>query len=53
MDKSVFNFKILFQDGRLIDLHEDLNLWVSYFRIPSLSPSHTAEKIDGRHGSVY
>ena len=52
MDKSIFNFKIQYKDGSIIDLHEDKNLWVSSFHIPSPSPEHITEKIDGRHGSV-
>jgi phage-related protein len=50
--KSVFNFKIQYKDGTVIDLHEDKNIWVSSFRIPSPKPNHTTEKVDGRHGSV-
>lgn len=52
MDKSIFNFKIQYKDGKVIDLHEDKNLWVSSFRILSPSPDHVTEKIDGRHGSL-
>jgi hypothetical protein len=50
--KSVFNFKIQYKDGTVIDLHEDKNIWVSSFRIFSPKPNHTTEKADGRHGSV-
>nr|BDD47230.1 hypothetical protein 4 [Bacillaceae bacterium] len=53
MDKSIFNFKIQYQDGKTIDLHEDKNLWVSSFRIFSPSPNHTTESVEGRNGSVY
>jgi hypothetical protein len=52
MDKSIFNFKIQYQDGSIIDLHEDKNIWVSSFRIPSLSPSRVTERIESRHGSI-
>jgi Phage tail protein len=53
MEKSVFNFKIQYEDGSVIDLHEDKKMWVSYFRIPPLSPEHKTESVEGRHGSVY
>jgi phage-related protein len=51
-EKSIFNFKIQYKDGTVIDLHEDKNIWVSSFRIFSPKPDHVTEKIDGRHGSV-
>jgi phage-related protein len=51
MDKSVFNFKIQYKDGSIIDLHEK-NLWVSSFRILSPAPEHITETVEGRHGSV-
>lgn len=53
MEKSVFNFKIQYKDGSVLDLHEDKNLWVSSFRILSPNPEHTTDKIEGRHGSIY
>jgi phage-related protein len=53
MDKSIFNFKILYQDGSVIDLHEDKNIWVSSFHISSPAPEHSTETIEGRHGSIY
>lgn len=52
MDKSIFNFKIQYQDGSMVDLHEDKNLWVSSFRILSPSPEHITETVEGRHGSI-
>jgi phage-related protein len=52
MGKSIFNFRIQYKDGTVIDLHEDKNIWVSSFRIFSPKPNHITEKIDGRHGSV-
>lgn len=53
MEKSIFNFKIQYQDGRTIDLHDDKNLWVSSFRIHSPDPEHTTDTISSRHGSIY
>ncbi|MGQ4666531.1 phage tail family protein [Metabacillus halosaccharovorans] len=53
MEKSIFNFKIQYQDGSIIDLHEDKELWVSSFRILSPSPDHITEQIEGQHGSRY
>jgi phage-related protein len=52
MDKSIFNFKIQYLDGSIVDLHEDKNLWVSSFRILSPSPEHITETVTGRHGSI-
>ncbi|MBG9586918.1 phage tail domain-containing protein [Cytobacillus firmus] len=52
MEKSIFNFKILYEDGELIDLHEDLKLWVSSFHIPSPDFVHVTESIDGRNGEI-
>lgn len=52
MEKSIFNFKIQYLDGTVIDLHEDKNLWISSFRIHSPSPEHITETITGRHGSI-
>jgi phage-related protein len=52
MDKSIFNFKIQYLDGTIVDLHEDKNLWVSSFRILSPSPEHITETVTGRHGSI-
>lgn len=51
MEKSIFNFKILYENGDIVDLH-DKDLWVSSFRIFSLSPNHIRETINGRHGSI-
>ncbi|PFC88561.1 phage tail protein [Bacillus anthracis] len=51
-DKSVFNFKIQYKDGRDLDLH-NINLWVESFRILSPSPDHETESIKGRHGSIH
>lgn len=53
LDKSIFNFKILYQDGRILDLHEDKNLWVSSFRISSPDPEHITSTVEGVHGSIY
>jgi hypothetical protein len=53
MEKSIFNFKILYNNGSIIDLHEDLNLWVSDFRIPSPTPEHIIDSAEGQHGEVY
>jgi phage-related protein len=53
MIKSIFNFKIQYQDGTIIDLHEDKNLWVSSFRILSSAPEHNTETVLGRHGAIY
>ncbi|MCV9886236.1 phage tail family protein [Metabacillus halosaccharovorans] len=53
MEKSIFNFKIQYQDGSIIDLHKDKELWVSSFRILSPSPNHITEQIEGQHGSRY
>lgn len=53
MEKSIFNFKILYNNGSIVDLHEDLNLWVSDFRIPSSTAEHITEKADGIHGEAY
>lgn len=52
MNKSIFNFKIQYQDGTMVDLHEDKNLWVSSFRIISPSPEHTTETVEGANGSI-
>lgn len=52
MNKSVFNFKIQYKDGSIIDLHDE-NLWVSSFRILSPEASHITDTIEGRHGSIY
>lgn len=52
MDKSIFNFKIQYKDGKIIDLHDE-NLWVSSFRIMSPTPDHKTETVEGRHGSIY
>ncbi|MGM9925224.1 MAG: phage tail family protein [Bacillus sp. (in: firmicutes)] len=52
MDKSIFNFKIIKQDGTIIDMHEK-NLFVNFFRISSPSPEHSVEQVDGRHGNIY
>ncbi|MFH7833885.1 phage tail family protein [Bacillus luti] len=53
-NKSVFNFKIQYKNGRTlpIDLHNK-NLWVESFQIFSPSPDHKTESIEGRHGSIY
>jgi phage-related protein len=51
-EKSIFNFRIQYKDGNVIDLHEDKNIWVNSFRIISPTPEHVTEKVDGRHGSV-
>jgi phage-related protein len=51
MEKSIFNFKIQYLDGSIVDLHEK-NLWVSSFRILSPSPEHVTEKVEGTHGSI-
>lgn len=53
MEKSIFNFKILYSNDSIIDLHEDVNLWVSDFRIPSPSPDHLTDIVEGQHGEVY
>lgn len=52
MDKSIFNFKVQKKDNSIIDLHNK-DLWVSSFRIPSPSPNHSTETVDGKHGSIY
>jgi len=52
MEKSIFNFKILYKDGSMIDLQEDKNLWVSSFRIHSPSFETAIETIEGRHGEI-
>jgi hypothetical protein len=52
MEKSLFNFKIQYLDGTVIDLHE-LNLWVSDFHISSPDPSHITETVEGKHGVEY
>ncbi len=51
--KSVFNFKIQYQDGAVIDLNDDKGLWVSSFRIPSVTPEHITETVDGADGALY
>jgi hypothetical protein len=53
MKKSVFNFKIHYKDGTEIDLHKDKNIWVSSFRILSLSPEHMTETVEGCHGAIH
>ena len=53
MEKSIFNFKIEYLDGTVLDLHEDKNLWVSSFRISSPEPEHITSTIEGQHGSNY
>lgn len=53
MDKSIFNFKIQYKDGTILDLHEDKNLWVSTFRIISPTPEHFTQDVTGRYGTVY
>lgn len=52
MIKSIFNFKIQYLDGSIVDL-DDRNLWVESFRIFSPSPEHTTETIDGKHGAIH
>lgn len=51
-DKSVFNFKIQYKNGKILDLYNK-NLWVESFRIFSPSPEHETETIKGRHGSIH
>jgi len=53
MEKSIFNFKILYKDGSVLDLHEDKNLWVSSFRISSPEPEHITSTVEGVHGSIH
>lgn len=52
MDKSIFNFKVQYKDGSIVDMQDDKNLWVSTFHILSPSPEHITETITGRHGVV-
>ena len=35
--KSEFNFKIVYADGRVIDMYEDQNYWVSSCRVQPIS----------------
>ncbi|MDR4983581.1 phage tail family protein [Bacillus cereus] len=51
-DKSVFNFKIQYKNGKVLDLYNK-DLWVESFRIFSPSPEHETETIKGRHGSIH
>ncbi|GAB6423409.1 phage tail family protein [Bacillus luti] len=51
-DKSVFNFKIQYKNGKVLDL-DNKDLWVESFRIFSPSPEHETESIKGRHGSIH
>lgn len=50
--KSEFNFKIVYADGREIDMYEDKNYWVSSCRVQPISFSRTLEKVDGRRGLI-
>lgn len=50
--KSEFNFKIVYVDGREVDMYEDKNYWVSSCRVQPLSFSRTLEKVDGRRGLI-
>lgn len=52
MEKSIFNFKIHYQDGSVIDMHTR-DIWVSSFHILSPSPNHLSETTDDQHGSIY
>ncbi|MGD6889338.1 phage tail family protein [Bacillus mobilis] len=51
-EKSIFNFKIQYKNGDIIDLHEK-NLWVESFRISSPPPDHSTESVEGQHGEIY
>lgn len=52
MRKSPKNFKVVKEDGRIIDMHE-YGLFVSSFIIPAPTPNHVTDTIDGRHGAIY
>ncbi|MGE6550804.1 phage tail family protein [Bacillus mycoides] len=51
-EKSIFNFKIQYKNGNILDLHEK-NLWVESFRISSPPPDHSTESVEGQHGEIY
>jgi hypothetical protein len=53
IEKSIFNFKILYEDGKVLDLHKDKDLWVSSFRISSPDPEHITSTVEGKNGSNY
>ncbi|WP_332632032.1 phage tail family protein [Halalkalibacter flavus] len=50
--KTIHNFKIVYQDGTVIDMADDLNIVVRSFQIDSLSPIIYSEKIQGKSGSI-
>lgn len=51
MVKSLFNFKILYDDGQVIDL-ADTPFWVQYFRIDGIKSEEIIDTIEGRPGTV-
>ncbi|WLR44483.1 phage tail family protein (plasmid) [Bacillus carboniphilus] len=52
MNKSIFNFKIVYDDGTEVDMH-DLGLWVENFRIKAPPRKHDTESLEARDGEIY
>lgn len=50
--KSEFNFKIVYPNGKTIDLYEDLNYWVSQCRVQPISFIRKIHRVDGRSGLI-
>jgi len=49
--KSELNFYIQYNNGEIVDMHEDLGLWVSSFQIASPNASHKLTEVSGMDGA--
>lgn len=49
--KSIFNFKIVYDDGREIDLSET-PFWIQYFRIDPIDSEEITDTVEGRPGVI-
>ncbi len=49
--KSELNFQIHYTDGKVVDMHDDLGLWVSDFQVSSPDISHKLVEVPGMDGA--
>ncbi|TLS37735.1 distal tail protein Dit [Pseudalkalibacillus caeni] len=49
--KSELNFHIKYQNGSVVDMHDDLGLWVNSFRISSPDAKRTFKEVPGMDGA--
>jgi predicted phage tail component-like protein len=47
------NFKIIYEDGREIDMYKDLNVIVNSFSVSSPDPIVYSQSVSGRDGAIY